>query len=131
MSLQLIDLGQDVGGVQLGHAGVDLLETYRTLLVDDYDRPAGPAVLIVVDAVELGHRPVWVEVAQDGIGDAAQRSRKGSLNRLGVDAYTQYLGIPLLELRVRCSKRGDLVRSAACERIDVYGKDYVLAAELA
>ena len=69
-----------------------------------------------------------MKVGQYGIWDVPQRSRKGGLAGPGVGAYTQYLGILPLEVRVGDAERGDLVGSTACEREDVEGQHHVLLA---
>ena len=126
--LQLVDRLEDLVDADVRGAGEDALELDRALFVDDEDGPARGARLLVEDPVELGHLTVGVEVAQDRVRDVAQGDREGGLCRAGVIANTQYLGISLLELRVRGPKRGDLVRSATCEGVDVPGQDNVLVA---
>ena len=67
-----------------------------------------------------------MKVAQHRIGDAPKGGREGGLGRLGVGAYTQYLGIVLLKVRVGGPERGDLVRSAAGKREQVERQNDVL-----
>ena len=67
-----------------------------------------------------------MEVREDRVGNVAQRHRVCRLRRPCVVAYTQDLGIFLLEQRIRPAEQGDLVRSTACEREYVEGKYDVL-----
>ena len=67
-----------------------------------------------------------MEVRQYRVGDISERRREGGLRGPGVGAYTQDLGILLLEVRIGNSERGDLMRSTAGEREDVEGQDDVL-----
>jgi hypothetical protein len=69
---------------------------------------------------------MWMEVSEHRVRDAPQSCRERGLRGLGVGAYTQYLGINLLEVRVAGPERGDLVRSTACEREYVEREDDIL-----
>ncbi len=124
--LELPNLGKDVGGIELRHAGVNALETDYPLLVNDDNRPVGRATLLVVHTVELRDVALRMELRQYRVGDISERRREGRLRGPGVGAYTQDLGILLLEVRIGNSERGDLMRSTAGEREDVEGQDDVL-----
>ena len=70
-----------------------------------------------------------MEVCKHGIGDVTQRGCPGGLRRPRIGAYTQYLGIAFLEIRIGDPERGDLVGSASCEREDVEREDDVLLSQ--
>ena len=73
-----------------------------------------------------------VEVRQQRVGYVAQRGGVGGLGWTGVAADAQNLGILRLEIRIVAAERGDLVRSAACEREYVEREDdRLLAPEIA
>ena len=67
-----------------------------------------------------------VEVGQQWVRDVSKSGRVRPVGVVAVTAYAQYLGTLLLELAVRLPERGDLVRSTACEIVDVKGEDHVL-----
>ena len=67
-----------------------------------------------------------MEVRQYRVWDISESRREGRLRGPGVGAYTQDLGILLLEVRIGNSERRDLMRSTAGEREDVEGQDDVL-----
>ena len=118
--------------MEIDGGGVSPREPHDALLVDDDDRSRERPAGIVEEPVLLGHVAVGMVVGQDRVRDASQRGRVSLVGRPRVCAYTQNLGILLLERLVVLAERGDLVRSAAGERELVGREDHVpVALELA
>ena len=65
--LELVHLGQDVAGAELGHVRVDTLEADDALFVNDEDRAVGCTALLVVHAVRFGDLALGVEVRDDRV----------------------------------------------------------------
>lgn len=124
--LELIHLGDDLVEVEFAHARVEPLEAHDALFVDYEHRTPGCALLLVVYVVKPGYLPLGMEVGQDRVRYTAQRRREGGLRSPRIGAYTQDLGILLLEVRVDLPERGDLVGSAAGKGVYVKRQNDVL-----
>ena len=114
-SLQLVYLRQNVFGVKVGCTVVYALEAHNALFVYHEHSPAGCSTLLVPDPVGGRNLTLGVEVRKNRVRNVTERGRVGRLSWPGVVAYTQYLGIFLLEQSVCPAEQGDLVRSTTGE----------------
>lgn len=115
-ALQLVHLCLDIVDAKLCHAGIGACEADYTLFIHNEHGAISCATLVVVNPIEFRYFAFRLEVRQYRIRNIAERRGERRLGRLGVVAYTQYLGILPLEVRIDCSERGDLVRSASGKR---------------
>src|SRR5579871_4187244 len=102
--LCLSELAQHVEdhlGVRLLVELVDVDVGDLALLVDHHDGPRGDATVFHQRAVGARHPAVRPEVAEEGIGDAAQRVRPRGVAGNVVYAYAQDLGVEALEARLK------------------------------
>ena len=121
----------DIVGLQVARVGIDALEPYDARLVDHDHGPQGSPHIRVEHAVGLCNLTVRVEIAQNGVRNAAQRRGKGGLDRLGVSALIPSTWVsfsPRAESAIL--KEETWCVSAACKRVDVERQDDVLLASL-
>ena len=114
--LQLVHLRLDIVDVKLCHAGIGAREADYTLFIHNEHGAISRATLVVVNPIQFRYFTFRMEVRQYRIRNITERRGERRLGRPGVVAYTQYLGILPLEVRIGYSERGDLVRSASGER---------------